>query len=62
MDFGLARFLEMFEERFGRRATTALLALIGLAVTAYSIKLAIETIKYLYDLISEPHFMVALKN
>ena len=29
MDFGFARFLEMFEERFGSRATTAMLAIIG---------------------------------
>jgi hypothetical protein len=36
MDFGLHRFLEMFEERFGRRPTTALLAVMGLAVFGFS--------------------------
>jgi hypothetical protein len=39
MDFGLNRFLEMFEERFGRRLTTALLALMGLAVASVSVSL-----------------------
>jgi hypothetical protein len=34
MDIGLGKFLEMFEERFGRKATTALLFMIGLGVLA----------------------------
>lgn len=32
MDFGFGRFLEMFEERFGRVTTTVLLGAIGLAI------------------------------
>jgi hypothetical protein len=37
MDFGFARFLEMFEERFGRTATTTILAVLGLA-SAWAVK------------------------
>ncbi|MGB6537394.1 MAG: hypothetical protein WBF58_15695 [Xanthobacteraceae bacterium] len=56
MDFGLARFLEMFEERFGRRATTALLAVIGLAVFGYCVRLILETTIYFYgDITSALH-------
>jgi hypothetical protein len=35
MDVGLGRFLEMFEERFGRRATTCLLAFIAVGIVAF---------------------------
>jgi hypothetical protein len=34
MDIGLGKFLEMFEDRFGRKATTGLLFMIGLGVLA----------------------------
>jgi uncharacterized membrane protein len=44
MDFGLSRFLEMFEERFGRRLTTALLAIIALAIFGVCAKLIYEDI------------------
>ena len=37
VDFGLAGFLEKFEGRFGQRATTALLFLIGLAIASVCI-------------------------
>ena len=37
VDFGLAGFLDKFEERFGKRATTALLALIALAIASVCI-------------------------
>jgi hypothetical protein len=37
MDVGIDRLIEMFEERFGRRAATALLFLIGLGVVALAI-------------------------
>jgi hypothetical protein len=50
MDFGLSRFLEMFEERFGRYATTLLLGTLGLALFGYSVKITIEAAVYLYDL------------
>jgi len=39
MDIGLGRFLEMFEERFGRTATTVLVGIIGLAVIAFCVPL-----------------------
>jgi hypothetical protein len=42
VDIGLGRFLEMFEERFGRKATTVLLAVIGLGVTAFMFSLIWE--------------------
>jgi hypothetical protein len=43
MDFGFSRFLEMFEDRFGRHATTVLIALIATALAAYSIKVIVDT-------------------
>jgi hypothetical protein len=60
VDIGLGRFLEMFEERFGRKATTALLAIIGLGVTAFMLSLIWEhLIIPLYSLagivIGKPH-------
>ena len=39
IDIGIGRFLEMFEERFGRHATTCLLAVIGLGVLAVCLPL-----------------------
>jgi hypothetical protein len=39
MDFGFGRFLEMFEERFGYRATSGLLLLIALGISAFSLGL-----------------------
>jgi hypothetical protein len=36
--------LEMFEERFGRNATTVLIALIAVALATYSIKVFVEAI------------------
>jgi hypothetical protein len=44
MDLGLGRFFEMFEDRFGRRATTVLLALVGLAIASLSVGLVWEHI------------------
>lgn len=38
MDFGLDRLLQMFEDRFGRAPTTALVALLAAALAAWSIK------------------------
>lgn len=43
MDLGIDRLVEMFEERFGRRAGTAILALIGLAVVGLTLKTIYET-------------------
>ena len=42
MNFGLGRFLEMFEGRFGRAATTALLAMIGLAIVTFTGRLILD--------------------
>ena len=44
MDLGIDRLVEMFEERFGRTAGTAVLALIGLAVIGLTLKTIYETI------------------
>ena len=44
MDLGLDQLLEMFEERFGRRATTILIALISAAVAAWSLHAIVEFI------------------
>jgi hypothetical protein len=44
VDIGLGKFLEMFEERFGRAATTALLAIIGLGLTGFMLSLIWEHI------------------
>jgi hypothetical protein len=50
MDFGLSRFLEMFEERFGRRVTTALLAMIGLAIFGLTARVIYsDLLRPLYD-------------
>jgi hypothetical protein len=52
MDFGFGRFLEMFEERFGRRPTTALLGLIGLAVFGLCARLIYDDIfRPIYDVV-----------
>src|ERR1700730_1980150 len=65
VDIGLGRFLEMFEERFGRKATTGLLAIIGLGVTAFMLSLIWEhLITPLYSLagavVGKPHSPVGL--
>jgi hypothetical protein len=39
MDFGLDKFIEMFEERFGRKVTTALLVLIGVGIASVMVHL-----------------------
>lgn len=44
MDFGFNRFLEMFEDRFGRHATTVLIAVVGLALFGYSLRVIVETV------------------
>ena len=54
MDFGLHRFLEMFEERFGRRTTTLLLGVVGLAIFGVSANLIYADIALpLYHLIEQ---------
>lgn len=60
MEFGFARFLEMFEERFGRTVTTAVLALVGTAVAIYSAKVIIETIVYVFRLVRSANLLTAL--
>lgn len=62
MDFGFARFLEMFEERFGRSATTVLLAVLATAVAAWAAKTIIDAIRYVYVLVVSTHLMTALDN
>ncbi len=42
MDFGLSRIVEMFEERFGPRATSVLVALVALALGAISLKTIVD--------------------
>ncbi len=38
MDFSLARIIEVFEERFGRKASTALIVLVALAIASWALK------------------------
>ncbi|HZT24937.1 MAG TPA: hypothetical protein VFA57_04455 [Pseudolabrys sp.] len=61
MEFGLSRFLEMFEERFGRTVTTTILGLLGAAVALYCLKVIIEAIVYFYNLISAANFIAAIR-
>lgn len=56
IDFGFARFLEMFEERFGSRATTVVLAIIGVAVAVWGIGEIVDKTIYFYGLIRSAHF------
>jgi ABC-type Fe3+ transport system permease subunit len=64
MDFGFGRFLEMFEDRFGRQATTILLAAIGLAVFGVCVSAIYNNIAIpIYDIaIQIIHSGASLKN
>lgn len=54
MDFGFGNFLDKFEGRFGRRATTALLGIIGLGVVSVVTNLvATNVIIPIYEISSE---------
>jgi hypothetical protein len=61
MDFGFGRFLEMFEERFGRWVTTALLGLLGFAAFAWAIQTVIQLVVYIYKLVISTHLLTALE-
>jgi hypothetical protein len=50
MELGVARFLEMFEERFGRRVTTLLLGALAIAAAAWAVQTTIEAAVYVYRL------------
>jgi hypothetical protein len=50
MDFGLGRIFEMFEDRFGRVASTILIFAVGAALFVYSLKVVIETILELHKI------------
>jgi hypothetical protein len=53
MDLGLGRFLEMFEARFGRKATTVLLAMIGLGIVAFTGRLILTGMVFpIYDVLT----------
>ena len=54
MDFGVTRFLEMFEERFGRVATTVLLALIGSAIALWALDIIVDHGTKLYETLISP--------
>jgi hypothetical protein len=54
MDFGLSRVIEMFEERFGRIAATALVGLIAVALACLSVQKIVE-------ILVVPTYGVALK-
>ena len=52
MDFGFGKFLEMFEERFGRHPTTGLLIAIALAILVFCANLVlVQGVMPLTDLI-----------
>jgi len=61
MEFGLSRFLEMFEERFGRTVTTAILGIFGFAVTVYCLKVIVEGGISAYHLVQSANLIEALK-
>ena len=61
MEFGFSRFLEMFEERFGRTVTTIVLGLVGAAVALYCAKVVIEAAVYFYGLMLSMNFLAALR-
>jgi Tfp pilus assembly PilM family ATPase len=61
MDFGFSRFLEMFEERFGRLSTTLLMGALAIAVLSWAIQTTIEAGVYIYGLIKAAHFLAVLE-
>jgi hypothetical protein len=61
MDFGFSRFLEMFEDRFGRLATTVLIGVLALAATSWAIKTVIEFAIYIYELSIKSRFLSAIE-
>jgi len=61
MELGFARFLEMFEERFGHRVTTAILGLVGLALAIYSVEVILSAIAAAYGVIKSANLLAALK-
>ena len=55
LDFGFSRFLEVFEERFGRPLTTVLVGTIGFGLLLFAIKTIFEMSKWFYkEAISYP--------
>ena len=54
MEFGLSRIIEMFEERFGKRLTTLVTAIIVLALVCVAAKaIIIDFIRPSYGLVLE---------
>lgn len=51
----------MFEERFGRAATTAVLGAIGVAALAWAIQTVIQLVVYIYKLAISTHLLTALE-
>jgi hypothetical protein len=58
MDIGLGKFLEMFEERFGRKATTVLLGIIALGITGGMLNLIYQ---YLFTPLMEAFLIIQTK-
>jgi C4-dicarboxylate-specific signal transduction histidine kinase len=52
MDFGFSRFLEMFEERFGRIATTVLIGVVGIALLGYSLHIIVDVTREFHKILS----------
>jgi hypothetical protein len=61
MELGFARFLEMFEERFGRFVTTLLMAALAAAAAAWALQTIIEATVYVYGLVKAANFIAALR-
>jgi hypothetical protein len=61
MELGVARFLEMFEERFGRRVTTLLLGALAIAAAAWAVQTTIEAAVYVYRLFKSADLIAALR-
>jgi hypothetical protein len=62
MDFGLDKFFEMFQARFGRLPTNILLSVIGLTVLLWGIKTTTEYAVYLYGMIKSADFIPVLES
>jgi hypothetical protein len=62
MELGFARFLEMFEERFGRLSTTVLMGALGMAALFWAVQTIIEALVYVYKHIAATHLIAAFEN
>ena len=60
MELGFGRFLEIFEERFGRVATNLLMAMLALAAVSWAIQTTVEMVVYVHRIAKSVDFVAAL--